>query len=113
MDFELEEKWRKVQGRLKEDLGEDPDLTSVIFLIGVQELGMGYLKFTKRQKLEVMHIAVCRLLEPYGYYTFAGVDAEGWPHYENTKKLPPLDGRQQQHLLKQAVIEYFEAITEG
>lgn len=110
MDFELEDKWRKVQERLKDDLGELSDMQSVIFLIGVQELGKGYDKFSKQQKMELMHIAVCRLLEPYGYYEFIGNDDDGWPHYRNIKKLPPLDGRQQQHLMKQAIVEYFETI---
>jgi hypothetical protein len=27
-----------------------------------------------------MHIAICRLLEPYGFYEF-DFDEEGWPHY--------------------------------
>lgn len=107
MDFELEEKFRKIQEELSKDLGELPDLQSIIFLIGVQELGKGYQAFSKQQKLEVMHIAVCTLFEPYGYYKFIGNDEDGWPHFENIKKLPPLDGRQQQHLLKQAVVDYF------
>lgn len=107
MDFELEEKYQHILGQLEKDFGEKPDMQSVIFLIGVQELGKGYQKFTKQEKLEVMHVAVCTLLEPYGYYEFVGNDPEGWPHFEAKKKLPPLDGRQQQVLLKQAIVEYF------
>lgn len=107
MDFELENKYQNILTDLEKDLGEKPDMQSVIFLIGVQELGKGYQKFSKQEKLEVMHVAVCTLLEPYGYYTFVGNDNEGWPHFESKKKLPPLDGRQQQILLKQAIVDYF------
>jgi hypothetical protein len=82
-------------------------MNAVIFLIGVQELGKGYMEFSKQQKLELMHIAVCRLLEPYGFYQFDGNDNEGWPHYINIKKLPSLDERQQQNLMKQAIVDYF------
>lgn len=35
-----------------------------------------------------MHIAICRLLEPYGYYEFDFRDADGWPHYKVLKELP-------------------------
>lgn len=108
MDFELEQKYQLVLERLKEDIGEKPDMTSVIFLIGVQELGRGYGKFTKQQKVDLIHIGICTLLEPYGFYKFEGNDPDGWPHFENLKPLPPLDGKQQQHLLKQAIVEYFD-----
>lgn len=107
MDIELEQRWQKVMEQLKEDLGEKPDLTSVIFLIGVQELGKGYSQFSKQQKMELMHIGICTVLEPWGFYKFIGRDKDDWPHFENIKKLPPLEERQQQHLLKQAIAEYF------
>ncbi len=107
MDLELEAKYQNVLQQLKQDLGEKPDMNAVIFLIGVQELGKGYMEFSKQQKMDLMHIAVCRLLEPYGFYQFDGNDKDGWPHYINTKKLPSLDERQQQSLMKQAIVDYF------
>lgn len=107
MDFELENKWRKVLGLFEEEHGE-LDATSILFLIGVQELGKGYVKLSKDKKLEVMHVGVCTVLEPYGYYEFIGDDKDGWPHYESVKKLPPLNNSEQQNLLKEAVVNYFE-----
>jgi hypothetical protein len=58
--------------------------------------------------LHVMHIGVCAILEPYGYYKYIGNDEEGWPHYENIKKLPLLDQQEQETLMKKAIIEYFD-----
>jgi len=108
MDFELEKNWGRVLEFLKEDLGERPDLQSVVFLVGVQELGMGYRDFKKDEKLNVMHIAICRLLEPYGYYRFDGIDRDGWPHYETLKQLPYLEEKEQEELMKRAIVEYFK-----
>src|SRR5690606_39403150 len=62
--------------------GEELDLDAIIFLVGVQELGMGFRKFKKDEKVNLMHIAICRVLEPYGYYEYEGRDADGWPHYK-------------------------------
>src|SRR5262245_60849152 len=107
MDFELEKGWQRVLDFFKQDLGERPDLQSVIFLIGVQELGMGHREFKKDEKMNVMHIAVCRLLEPYGYYRYDGIDGDGWPHYEALKQLPYLEEKEQQELMKRAIVEYF------
>lgn len=111
MDFEQEKNWQLVLNHIKEDVGETPDLQSIIFLIGVQELGKGHGKFKKDEKLNLMHIAICRLLEPFGYYKFIGLDPDGWPHYETVELLPPLEEKEQQELMKRAIVDYF--VTEG
>lgn len=89
--------------------GGDIDVQGILFLVGVQELGKGKIKLSKNQKLDVIHIAICTLLEPYGYYKFMGIDEEGWPHWEMNEKLPPLKPLQQEQLVKQALVEYFKA----
>jgi len=104
----LKEKWDVLCKRLSNDFGEEPDLQALLFLIGVQELGHGPRKYSKDEKQDLMHIAVCRLLSTYGYYRLEGQDQDGWPHWELVKKLPPLSLGEQNWLLKQAVIEYFE-----
>lgn len=80
----------------------------ILILIGVQELGKGYQKFSKDEKMNLMHIAICTILEPYGYYKFIETDAEGWPHYEKVENLPPLKGKEQEFLLKEAIVQYFQ-----
>ena len=108
MDFELEKRFRDAIKPLSEQLGEAPDLESVIFLIGVQELGKGVRTFKKDEKIQLMHIAVCTLLEPYGHYEFDEFDRDGWPHFKLLKSLPPLGEDEQKRLMKEAVIHYFE-----
>jgi hypothetical protein len=107
VDFEFERKWTEVVQEQSKHFGEPLSLDSMLFLIGLQELNKGYLKLTKDQKLEVMHVAVCRLLEPYGYYEFTGLDDDGWPHFQLKEKLPALDKKAQERLIKEAVIDYF------
>ena len=108
IDFEQEKRWREFVGRISTEHGADLDLQAILFLIGVQELNKGFEhKFTKDQKIDLLHVAICTVLEPYGYYRFEGRDSDGWPHFENIKKLPPLDEGQQQFLIKKAVLEYF------
>lgn len=104
--LELKSKWDALLKRMGEEFGEEPDLQAILFLIGVQELGQGPRKFSKDEKQDLMHIAVCRLLSTYGYYTLTGIDQDGWPHWELVNKLPPLSLKEQDLLLKQAVVEY-------
>jgi hypothetical protein len=107
MDPELEKNWGRVLRFIEDKTGSPPDMQAVIFLVGARELGITDRKFKKDEKLNLMHIAICRLLEPYGYYSFKGNDADGWPHYDCIKELPPLDEREQQELMKRALVSYF------
>jgi hypothetical protein len=107
-DTELEEKWERVLEKLKPNFGEGLDIQAILFLIGVQELGKGFRKYKKDEKVDVMHVAICTLLSNYGYYEFEGLDADGWPHWKATDKLPHLKPAQQHLLMRQAVIAYFE-----
>jgi len=107
MDLAFEYQWRSLLKTLSAEYGSDLDLNAILFLIGVQELGQGARVFKKREKLELMHIAVCTLLHPYGYYNPIGRDIQGWPHFEKQKALPPLSGEEQERLMKEAIIAYF------
>ncbi len=102
-------KWKKIEQFFSAEFtdGETPDLDTILFLIGVQELGMGKRRFKKDEKLNLLHIAVCRVLEPFGYYSFDGLDPEGWPHFELKEELPPLKTNEQTLLMKHAIIQYF------
>ncbi len=104
----LKEEWKKLSSRLADIYGEEPDVQALLFLIGVQELGKGPIKYSKDEKQDLMHIAVCRLMSFFGYYELEGLDQDGWPHWKLVKKLPPLTLKEQDLLLKEAIIEYFK-----
>ena len=88
--------------------GEQLNLDAIIYLIGVQELGKGVIEYKKDDKVNLMHIAICRLLEPFGYYEFDFFDEEGWPHYKTLEELPALKAGEQTVLMKEAIVLYFK-----
>ena len=108
-DQKLKARWAQVVGLLSDKFsdGEPMDLDGIIFLVGLQELGRWDKSFKKDEKVQLMHIAICRLLEPYGYYRFDYVDDDGWPHYELIKSLPVLKAGEQSLLMKEAIVGYF------
>lgn len=108
-DEELKNRWEAVVNLLSNRFadGQALDLDAVIYLVGVQELGQLHRKFKKDEKLNLMHIAICRLLEPFGYYTFDYFDDDGWPHYKILEQLPPLKAGEQSVLMKEAIVHYF------
>jgi hypothetical protein len=104
---DLQVRWWTLEAKLVERFGKKPDMESILFLIGIQELGVKE-KFTKEQKQDLMHIAICRLLTPSGYYELEGVDTDGWPHYKQLKPMPDLNPFEQENFLKDHVLLYFE-----
>ena len=100
-------KWYQVVFDLKKQFGKKPDMNGLLFIIGVQELGV-LREFNKQEKLELMHIATAKLLSFEGYYEFEKTDEEGWPHYKLIATPPYLDLTTQEELLKRLVVRYFE-----
>lgn len=108
-DEQLKERWDLIVKKLSNQFadGEPLDLDAIIYLIGVQELGQLNRTFKKDQKLDLMHIAICKLLTPYGYYELDFVDDDGWPHYKALDTLPYLKAGEQSVLMKEAIVNYF------
>ena len=105
---DLDKKWSELITKLQPSFDEELSLKSILFLIGVQELSQGIRKFDKEEKTNLLHIAVCKLLAPYGYYKFKLVDEDGWPHWEKTNKLDDFSEEKQKTLIKKSILKYFE-----
>lgn len=111
MDLAFEKRWRDLVSSLTKRFDSGTlDLNAILFLIGVQELGQHAREFKKDEKVNLMHIAICVVLVPYGYYRELGRDPDGWPHFERVKDLPLLNAAEQERLMKEAVIGYFDTI---
>jgi len=104
----MNDKWKEVLTIMESRFGKKPDMNAILFVIGMRELGELRQKFSKEEKVKLMHIAVCRLFSISGYYKLQGTDQKGWPHWENTKELPFIDPFEQESLLRQHIISYFE-----
>lgn len=107
-DFTFQQKWANLKSNLDQRFGEDLDTNGILFLIGLQELKYVPESLDKQQKTEVLHIAVCKLLSIFGYYVFEKRDEDGWPHYLPTDKLQNIQASQQNRLIQEAIIRYFE-----
>jgi hypothetical protein len=105
----LDQQFENLLDKLGHSIGKRPaDLNSVLFLIGVQELGQGVKHFTKEQKQDLMHVGICKVLSLSSYYVFVERDKDGWPHYEPERPLPKGGLTVQEGLLKMHVLEYFK-----
>jgi len=107
-DNDLQQRWWNLEARLHERFGKKPDMETILFLIGMQELGGIKKKYTKEQKQDLMHVAVCTLLSKSGFYEMEEVDADGWPHFRQLKEVPNMNLPEQENFLKDHILLYFE-----
>ena len=108
-DQKLKERWEELVAVLSDRFsdGEALDVEGILYLVGLQELGQVHRKMKKDDNVNLIHIGICAVLEPFGYYRFDYIDDEGWPHFELLEELPPLKPGEQSVLMKEALVSYF------
>lgn len=112
--WELDFEWLQLRHRLKAltNTPNLPDLKAILFLIGVQEYGRVQKEFSKEEKRDLMHVAACSLLEKKGYYTFAGRDEDGWPHWDVAKPFQVKGLDEQETILRESILDYFVKLND-
>lgn len=113
-DLEFEFEWGRIRNQLKETFQRDtlPDLNAVLLLVGIQVLGRWQKSYSKEEKQDLLHIAVCELMSLDGIYAFSGRDADGWPHYQRISPNPAEGaGAQEQYLIRQ-IIRFFRQLED-
>ncbi|MBS1628255.1 MAG: hypothetical protein JSR09_07020 [Bacteroidetes bacterium] len=105
---DIQQRWWNLEAKLTERFGKKPDVEAVLFLIGLQETGFLQDKISKEQKQDLMHVAICTLLQPSGYYELEKTDTDGWPHFKQLKELPVMNLPEQENFLKDHILLYFE-----
>jgi len=105
---DLQQRWWNLEAKLVERFGKKPDMEAILFLIGMQETNFIKQKITKEQKQDLMHVAVCTVLAPGGYYELDHYDKDGWPHFKQLKEMPSLTLIEQENFLKDHILLYFE-----
>jgi hypothetical protein len=105
---DIQSRWWALEEKLMVRFGKKPDMEAILFLIGIQEFGQLKEKFTKEQKQDLMHVAVCSLFAQSGYYELEGKDIDGWPHFKQLKPMPDMNNFEQENFLKDHILLYFE-----
>ena len=83
------------------------NLMSVLFIIGLQESGSGFKKYTQAEKTEIIKLAQLKLLSREKYYTQIATDKNNLPIWaENPIKQLP-DGKILEKLLQSLALDYF------
>lgn len=108
--WELDFNWLKVQHFIKDKFNktELPNLDTVLFMIGLQELGKIQKEYTKEDKLGITTLGICQVLSLDGYFEKTGKEEDGWPIWAEKKSFEPENDIAGRNLLKKLTIQYFE-----
>jgi len=106
-----EARWQRLMQLLEPRFGgQKLKLEALLLLIGMRERGLGHEPIERNEKMDLMHVGLCTILAPAGYYQPMAPDAEGWPQWELAKPLPFLDLFKQVNFLRHHLLQYFEAV---
>lgn len=110
---EFEKKSKEITYRFIQMTGKKPNLNTMLFLIGIQELGKGIRRYSKEEKQDLMNLGTCAILSNSGYFGFYGYDEDGWPHWDILKAVPKMDLQEQERFLMEHIILYFEKLDQS
>ena len=108
--WELDFNWLKIRHFVKDTMKveEMPNLETILFLLGLQELGIIVTQMSKERKVEVTTLGMCLILSQEGYFVKEGYDDEGWPVWKELKPFTPENDIEEDKILKELTIRYFE-----
>lgn len=93
--------------QLAQRLHMENNLIHFLFLIGIQESGEGFRKFTKDEKTDLIELGSARLLVLHDYYI--KIDTQGaTPFFVVNPDKPLPEHFEREALLKNEIINYFD-----
>lgn len=111
MTGNIDAQWQLLMRLLQDRLGKSTVGTeAILLLIGLQETGLLDIPFGKDEKYNLIHVGMCTILAPAGYYHKTHTDAEGWPHYTLQKPLPAMNVFEQAAFMRQHILAYFSLV---
>ncbi len=99
--------WKHLLTTLNITYDIQKNLLSVLFIIGLQEAGSGFKKYSQAEKTEIIKLAQFKLLSREKYYLNVATNKNNSPIWiENPEKLLPA-GKILEKLLQSLSLDYF------
>ncbi len=99
--------WEHLLAFLEKTYGIEPELVTVLFLIGIQESGGGFKNYTRDEKTELMKLAQFVLLSREKLYIKISNGPENSVVWAKNPERPLPAGNVLDRLLKSLVLDYF------
>ncbi len=107
----VEKRFKALQSKLKVQFNRQPSMDAILFIIGMNAIGKGNVKYDREEKMNLLHVAHCTIFEISGYYELERTDEDGWPHFKTLKQYPAMELHEQEFFLKENILKYFDSIN--
>ena len=107
------ENWNDLCKTLNDKFGIEVDINGVLFLVGIRERGLTIQKFSKEEKLNLIHLGSCTLYKEMGLVESAGEDKGGWPLFRQKALAPVIPEERKLKTLQDCAIRYFQKVFES
>ena len=98
--------WEELLLKVSKKFNVLADFDFLLFLIGIQERGTGYMKYSKEEKMDLINLARCVLFELKGFYKRSGNDDAGWPTFDVINEIKDIPPSERESILKDAMMNY-------
>ncbi|MGL4346942.1 MAG: hypothetical protein ACRCR9_02515 [Chitinophagaceae bacterium] len=103
---DIQKQWEKVLSQFSNHTKNPITIEGLLLLIGIQEFNILKDNYSKEEKIDLIHIGMCCILENDGYYQFSHYDKDKWPHYNTLKPLPEMNHDTEDLFIKEKIIAY-------
>ena len=102
--------WTELCDHLGKQFDIDIDLNGVLFLVGIRERGLTFQRFTKEEKMSLIHLGSCTLYLEMGLIEKRGTGADGWPIFVQKTLAPAIPEERKHKVLQDCALRYFSRI---
>jgi hypothetical protein len=96
-----------VRDYVQKQFNIEPTVESILFLIGIQELGLGLKEYDRDEKMDLINLGTLKVLSLLGYYEKTQYDRDFWPIYQQLENVEIPTGESQEDELKKGIVAYF------
>ena len=100
--------WEEIELLFQNRFKKEADLKSVLYVIGLRDLGLGSGNYNKSDKEQIINHSVCRLLSQKGFFSIKKAESK-WPEWQQEKAFPKLKIKEQEDLLKECAYTYLKS----
>lgn len=111
MSNSIEDGWINLSKFWEEKFGKSLSIQAALWVISMQEYPRLHTKYSSPDavvKEDLLHLAVCFILEIQGFCVFENLDNDGWPRYSSIAKFENLSLKEQETILARGIVCYFD-----
>lgn len=103
----IEDAWDEVLLAMSKHFNITANYEFLLFMVGIQEKGCGFINFSKQDKMDLINLTKCRMLEREGFLDEEG-EEDGWPLFVPKLHYHSLSDAQKDAIIKRQMIAYIK-----